>query len=86
MAINDFLLSSIDPTGKDDEHQLPRLQNEFHRRLGMTKSETIIAGDRNRKAAPASLRRIGMCGRSDENDCGDIGVVEMHVTSAELPG
>jgi hypothetical protein len=28
------LLLSIDPTGKNDQHQLPRLQNEFHRRLG----------------------------------------------------
>ncbi len=28
------LLLSIDPTGKNDQHQLPRLKDEFHRRLG----------------------------------------------------
>ena len=38
------------------------------------------------KAGPMSLRRIGVCIRSGENDCGNIGVVEIHVTSAEQPG
>jgi hypothetical protein len=28
-----LLLLSIDPAGKNDQHQLPRLQKEFHRRL-----------------------------------------------------
>ena len=33
-VLNDVLLLSIDPTGKNDQHQLPRLKKEFHRRLG----------------------------------------------------
>ena len=37
-VLNDFLLLSIDPTGKNDQHQLPRLQNEFHRRLGSSEN------------------------------------------------
>ena len=37
-VLNDFLLLSIDPTGKNDQHQLPRLQNEFHRRLSASEN------------------------------------------------
>ncbi len=49
-VLNDFLLLSIDPTGKKDQHQLPRLQNEFQRRLGsVDKSETIIGAKLNLK-------------------------------------
>jgi hypothetical protein len=33
-VFNDLLLLSIDPAGKNDQHQLPRLQNELHRHLG----------------------------------------------------
>ncbi|MGI9468202.1 MAG: hypothetical protein ACR2OA_13860 [Rubripirellula sp.] len=32
-VLDDFLLS-IDPAGKNDQHKLTRLKNEFHRRLG----------------------------------------------------
>lgn len=32
--LDDFLLLSIDPSGKHDQHPLPRLQIEVHRRLG----------------------------------------------------
>ena len=31
--LDDFLLLAIDPTGKDHDEQLPRLQDECHRRL-----------------------------------------------------
>jgi hypothetical protein len=31
--LNHILLLAIDPAGKDHDEQLPRLQNEFHRRL-----------------------------------------------------
>jgi hypothetical protein len=35
--LDDFLLLAIDPAGKDYNEQLPRLKNEFHRRLGQAK-------------------------------------------------
>lgn len=38
-----------------------------------------------RLLAIVSLRGIGVCVRSGENDCGNIRDVEMHATSAELP-
>jgi hypothetical protein len=39
-VLNDFLLLSIDQTGKNDQHQLPGSQNELHRR---TKSPSYLS-------------------------------------------
>ena len=33
-VLNRFMSLSIDPAGKNDQYQLPRLQNKFHLRLG----------------------------------------------------
>ena len=33
-VVDDLLLLAVDPAGKNDQRQLPRLQNEFHRPLG----------------------------------------------------
>ncbi|TWT84700.1 hypothetical protein CA13_61800 [Planctomycetes bacterium CA13] len=53
-VLND-LLWLIDPNGKNDQHQLPRLQNEFRRRLG--KAETIIGVKREVKLRGQSCER-----------------------------
>ncbi len=82
-VLNDFLLLTLELTGKNDQHQLPRLQNELHRRLrGVDQSKTIIGA---KKAVSASLRRIGVGVRSGEIDCGNIGEAQVGLLLAEMP-
>ncbi len=45
--VDPLLLFAVDLTGKQNQHQLPRLQIELHRRLGSGKSETIGGGGQN---------------------------------------
>ena len=45
-VFNDFLLLTIDPAGKEQNQQLPRLQNEIHRHLGDQGKNLTIIGKR----------------------------------------
>jgi hypothetical protein len=72
------------PAGKDHNEQLPRLQNEFYRRLdGQVKLETLIGIHGQVKQHGRTPRQIAPL-MSEINDEATFSAADAHMTSAQM--
>ncbi len=79
------MLLSIDQIGKNDQHQLPRLQDIFcrhARKRGQTRDDHWWWP--KCKAVPMGFRGLGVCICSGENECGDIESIGEHLISSDM--
>ena len=81
--LNHFLLLAIDPAGKDHDEQLPRLKNEFHRRLGQAKPRRSLEfTDKSIKHGPNSAQMAPLMSRI--NDEATFTAEDVHMMSAQM--
>ena len=80
-GLNDLLLLSIDPTGKDDQHHLPRLQHEFYLHPRLDESKPIVGVGQVANTARQASQEAG-----EVVVCGNFGDVPIGFMSAEMPG
>ncbi len=82
--LDHFLLLAIDPSGKDQDKQLPRLQNEFHRRFAdqAKPRRSLGVGAKSITVAKRNLERRQCC--SGSSDCENLAVADLQAISAQM--
>ena len=82
--LDHFLLLAIDPSGKDQDKQLPRLQNGFHRRLGdhAKPRRSLGVGAKSITVAKRNVERRQSC--SGSSDCENLAAADLLAISAQM--